>query len=141
MEAQDLFKIIANENEDAYKFICLWSSYCHLFDDIIDKDKVGDINSLLELNRILLRFTTCKFYDDYRQTIMSLQILIGESYQASESLRKNKEDIKSFNLGLFLSHSGNDMLRFVALVTGGENHLNYVSKELRALTIKEHPDS
>ena len=140
-EAIELFKEIANEDADAYQFICLFSSYGHLFDDLIDKDVSQSPESLLELSRLLLRLTTCKFYDKYRQTIMSLQILIGESYITSEKLRKDRNNIQEYQYGLFLSHAGNDMLRFVALVTGGENHLNYISGKLRELTIKEHPDS
>lgn len=139
-EAEDIFKEITGDNEEAYKFICLWSSYCHKFDDLVDKDVNFSTENLLELNRILLRLTTCKFYDDYRPTVMALQIMIGENYVASEKLRIAKKDLPSFQLGLFLSHCGNDMLRFVALVVGGENHLNYVSEKLRELTIKEHPE-
>ncbi len=58
-------------------------------------------------------------------------------YVMSERLKKDKATLA---YGNYLSHKGNDMLRFVALVTGGEDHLAYVSEALRLLTIQEHPD-
>jgi hypothetical protein len=38
-----------------------------------------------------------------------------------------------------LSHEGNNMLRVVALITGGFKHLEMVSSKLRELTFIEHP--
>lgn len=136
LEAETIFKSTANGDEEALLFIALWSSYCHLLDDLIDKEIAPTALKFIECNNLLTRLLTCEFFLRHRNIILTLKCLIGENYAASESMRTQDGRIKDW--GLFLSHSGNDMLRFVALVTGGEAHLNSISAQLRDLTLKEH---
>ncbi len=59
-----LFTEIANGNADALEFIQLWSSLAHKLDDIIDESDVKpDSENIISLSHLILRFTTCKFYD------------------------------------------------------------------------------
>lgn len=135
-EAKELFLEAAGEDGEAARFLMLWSSYCHSLDDLVDGDIAPTALKFIECNNLLTRLLTCEFFTSHRNNILVLKCLIGESFLASEELRRGEGREKDW--GLFLSHSGNDMVRFVALVTGGESKLNSISRKLRALTLKEH---
>lgn len=135
-EAEQLFADIANGDEAALQFIRLWSSYCHLFDDLIDGDLAPTAIKFAECENLLARLLSCEFFKRHSEIILVLRIMISEAHTASEYLRALQGRERDW--GLFLSHSGNDMLRFVAVVTGGEKHLASISARLRNLTLKEH---
>lgn len=132
-----LFKEIANGSQAAYDFCVLWSSYCHKFDDIVDGDIAPQAANFVEVDNLLTRVLTCEFFRANGSIILAQKLLISESYVASEVMRQS-ENTKRKEWGLFLSHAGNDMLRLVSIITGGEPHLQYISEKLRTLTLKEH---
>jgi hypothetical protein len=136
-EAEILFKEIANGDGEALNFIRLWSSYCHTFDDLVDGDTSPTALAFAENQGLFTRLLFCPFFRRYEQDSLILRALISEAHTASEDMRKSSNP-RERDWGLFLSHSGNDMLRFVALVTGGEKHLIEMSRKIRELTLKEH---
>lgn len=127
----DFYKEISFGNEDAFAFVKLWTLYCHKFDDIIDED--FSVVDLIETNNELTKLLTCKFFTDYSSLLLPQIYLSAESYQASETSKKDNF------LGVYLSHEGNNLLRLVALITGGYNHLVKMSEKIRELTYVEHP--
>lgn len=131
IELLNLYEEIAFGNKDALDFVKLWSIYCHMFDDIVDED--FNVVNLIETNNELIKILTCKFFTDYSSLLLPQIYLAAESYQASETTKKDNF------LGVYLSHEGNNMLRLVALITGGFNHLVKMSEKIRSLTYVEHP--
>lgn len=127
----EIAKLAANGNEDAYVFIKLWHSYAHMFDDLIDEN--FSIENLIAASNEKTKLLTCKFFREYGASLLPLIYLSAEAYQASETLEKD-----SF-LGLYLSHEGNNIIRAVALITGDFKLLVKVSTEIRKLTYEEHP--
>lgn len=122
-----LIGLAANQDQEALLCLNLAISYFHKFDDVIDGDIKLTARSLVELNNLLTRLQTCKFYRDYSSILTSHLMLIGEDYVAS-----NEED-SYWNV---LRHNGNNFVRIVALLTGGEQLMNEVSKQLRAFSFK-----
>lgn len=130
-ELKEFYLLVANGNEDAYNFIALWQTYCHSFDDLVD-DKCT-VEDLIENNLGLAKVMKNRFFSQHAELLYPQIYLSAEAYRASE-----KEE-KDTNLGEFLSHEGNNMIRTVALITGGFPHLIEMSKEIRRLTYVEHP--
>jgi hypothetical protein len=117
----------AGGNQHAYRCADLAVSYFHAFDDIIDGDTPLSSRSLVKLNNLFLRLCACQFFCENRAILMPLLILIGEDYVASN------EESKHWRI---LRHSGNNFIRAIALITGGEELLFEVSKELRDFSVK-----
>lgn len=130
-EIRTLYWFTANGDNGAFEFLSHWSVYCHRFDDLVDVD--FNALELIETNNELLRLTTCKFFR------ANAEILLPQIYLAAEAYRASEGEEKGTALGIHLSHEGNNMLRVVALITGGFNHLVEVSKKVRGLTYVEHP--
>lgn len=135
MQDNSVFKELllktANGNDEAAKFLALWYSYAHKFDDLIDEN--FSVPELIAAGNELTALLTCEFFCDHKFILLPQIYLAAEAYQASETSQKD-----SF-LGVYLSHEGNNMLRTVALITGGYNLLVKVSEEIRTLTYVEHP--
>jgi hypothetical protein len=127
----DFYLKVANGNSDALEFLNLWASYAHKLDDLVDEE--FNVVSLIDSNLDLARLTTTRFFTLHAPLLLAQIYLAAESYQASETLNKGTW------LGIMLSHEGNNMLRVVALITGGFKHLEMVSSKLRELTFIEHP--
>lgn len=130
-ELSKFYQFVSNGNEDAYNFICLWQTYCHSFDDLVDEKHT--VENLIENNLGLAKVMKNKFFSQHAELLYPQIYLSAEAYRASEL------DEQSTTLGEFLSHEGNNMIRTVALITGGFKHLVEVSREVRRLTYIEHP--
>jgi hypothetical protein len=118
-------------NEEALKFLTLWYRYAHKFDDLIDED--FSVKELIEAQLEHAALLTCEFFGSHKFLLLPQMYLAAEAYEASETSEKD-----SF-LGTYLSHEGNNMLRTVALITGGYKLLSEVSEEIRRLTYLDHP--
>ena len=121
----------ANGNTEAQKFLELWYSYAHQFDDLIDER--FSVVDLINANNELARLLTTEFFESHKFLLLPQLYLAAEAYQASETTQKD-----TF-VGTYLSHEGNNMLRTVALITGGWRLLAEVSEEIRRITYLEHP--
>jgi hypothetical protein len=130
-DLKDFYSLVANNNEDAYNFIVLWQTYCHSFDDLVD-DKCT-VEELINNNLGLAKVMKNKFFSLHAELLYPQIYLSAEAYRASEKEEKNT------SLGEFLSHEGNNMIRTVALITGGFQHLIKISQEIRRLMYIEHP--
>lgn len=128
---EELYEFIAKGDLEALKFIKLWSTYAHRFDDLIDEE--FNVAELIKTNNELTGLLTCKFFQTYTPTLLPQLYLAAEAYQASETVEKDTMT------GICLSHEGNNMLRTVALICGGFDHLLSVSIKIRELTLLEHP--
>lgn len=128
---KELLKQTANGNEEAFKFLALWISYAHKFDDLIDEH--FSVAELINANNELAALLTCEFFTDHKFILLPQIYLAAEAYQASETSQKD-----SF-LGVYLSHEGNNVIRTVALITGGYNLLVKISESLRTIVYLEHP--
>lgn len=122
---------VANGDDEAFKFITLYTKYCHEIDDLVDESFI--VEDLMKSQVSLSCVFSCEFFKKYFSILFTQIHLAGETYQASETTEKDTA------LGEFLSHEGNNVLRTVALLTGGYRHLVDVSQQIRLLTYEEHP--
>lgn len=133
-ELEEVYSFIANgDTSGALSFIKLWTIYCHEFDDLVDEE--FNVIELVNTNNTLTKLLTSEFFIKYSQLLLPQIYLAAESYQASETNQKDTA------IGEYLSHEGNNMLRTVALITGGYDHLVRCSVKIRELTYKEHPSA
>lgn len=130
-DIERFYKGITCNNPEAFEFITLWSRYIHMFDDLVDEK--SSILDRIETNNELIKLMNCDFYKQHHQRLLPQIYLIAESYLASETSQKDTA------LGGFLSHEANNMLRLVALICGGWDHLKFISEDIRHLTYIEHP--
>lgn len=130
-ELEEVYSFIAKDDTTALLFIKLWTIYCHEFDDLVDEE--FNVIELVKTNNTLTKLLTSEFFIKYSQLLLPQIYLAAESYQESETNQKDTA------IGVYLSHEGNNMLRTVALITGGYDHLVSCSIKIRDLTYKEHP--
>lgn len=128
---------IANGDKDALLVCRLWTTYCHKFDDLVDSDVPLTADNMVECNNVLTRMLTNSFFVQYKDLLMLNLIMVGEAYAAAENM-KVMPGVKEQEWAAYLRHSGNDFLRLIALLTGGEKHLANMSRKLRELSIKDH---
>jgi hypothetical protein len=127
----NLLEKTANGNAEALKFLKLWYLYAHKFDDLIDED--FSVRDLIEAQLEHAALLTCSFFEEHKFLLLPQMYLAAEAYEASETSQKD-----SF-IGVYLSHEGNNMLRTVALITGGYTLLREVSEGIRLITYTDHP--
>lgn len=118
----------ANSNQDAYVSIDLAVSYFHQFDDLVDGDTEFNARNFVKVNNLLTRLLTSKFFCENRGVLLAQILLIGDDYIAS---------VESPEYWDRLRHNGNNFIRLIALITGGENLFIEVSKELRDFSVKD----
>lgn len=127
---------VANGNVDAKEFVLLWTTYCHKFDDLVDGDTAPSAENLVECNNVLLRICNSRFFTQHYAALSVVILLTAETYAACERLKKSESTYEKEWAEMF-RHCGNDVLRAVALLTGGEKHLNYVSNLLREFAVED----
>ncbi len=116
-------------NGDIKALICaeLAVSYFHTFDDVVDGDKFGCARTMTECNNLFARLLCCEFFRLHQGVLLPQLILIADDYATSNECKRYD----------FLRHNGNNFLRLIALITGGENHLVRCSRKLLDSAFKE----
>lgn len=131
----EILKLASNDDDEAFKFVLLWSSYSHKFDDLVDGDTELTAANMVECNNILQRMLSGVFYQRHPEMLGLQLYLVGEAYAASEQFKDAAPDSNEREWANFLRHAGNDVIRAVAAITGGEVLLKEVSKKLRQYSI------
>ena len=129
-QIEAFYEDIANGDKDALAFIIGWQTYSHEFDDLVDEG--FDLEKGIKNNVRLMGLFTSKFFGFNSHQLLPAILLAAEAYKASNTTDKDT------GLGEYLSHEGNNVLRVVALITGGFEHMARISNEIRRLTYLEH---
>ena len=117
-------------NNDALRCCQLAMEYFHYFDDLVDGDIQLSAETLVMCNNILLKLTLNPFFQANQTLLAGVLFLVADDYVASETEPAWK----------MLRHTSNNFIRVVALLTGGENLMKVVGKQLRAASIEAHYD-
>lgn len=126
-------------NNDALQCLMLATTYMHLFDDVVDGDLKLTAANLVKVNNIFARLLTCNFFIANKAILLAQLLLIGECYAAAEEYKTSGFE-KRREWSNYMRHCGNDFIRAVALLCGGEAGLIYVSRKLREYSLKDHYD-
>lgn len=127
----ELYKLISNGDEDAFKFIIAWGHYVHNIDDQVDKDK-GNMQSAEDIcanyfNAFVLY--NSNFWIKNRTMLLPLIPLITNDY-----LNSSDKALKSSD---YLRSSGNNMLKMIAYITGDWPLLRQVSPMIDQLSSEQ----
>lgn len=135
--ADHLVQRAANGNPEAAAFLVAWHRYCHLLDDIVDGD-VPPFQSL-QLARWANDLYSSPFYRAHQLALQPLIQLITCTYEDSVEMERGEPWAKS--VADVIRHTGSDMVRMVAWLTGGYEAMRDVSQPLRRLCYFEHHDA
>lgn len=124
---KNILDLAANGNAQARLCLDLAVTFFHNSDDIIDCDMLLTVRELTKYNNMLARLFTCEFFKQFSGILMVQMALIGDDYAASEESPE----------WIMLRHCGNNFVRTIALLTGGEDLMVRVSKMLRDYSIKD----
>lgn len=128
---QELYRTIANGNEDAYRFVVGWQAHSHSVDDIID----GEAKSPEQIIASFFSLTVIhqsNYWIKNREYLYITVALVTSDYADS--------NIKDMPQADFLRSTGNNLLKAVAFLEGGYSLLRKVSPIINRLSYKEHHD-
>jgi hypothetical protein len=119
--------LVSNVNEHAFNFIWRCWNFCHLIDDLIDKDKLVTIQ---ETSRELFLFTETialnPFFQEHKISLLPMILnacngwIVGEEVSKSNKQHATVLRCSDFNI---YSH--------VAFLVGGWEHMRYVDSKFR----------
>lgn len=126
----ELYRTVAANNEEAFRFIIAWQHFCHNIDDDVDgqngMDKVE--------NKIANYFQAAAIYSSNYYTKNAAHLFILIPLISSDYIDSNGNIPQS----TFLKGTGNNMLKAVAFIEGGWDLLRKVSPILNNLSYTEH---
>lgn len=126
-EALGLMVLIANGNIAAFDFIWRCWNFCHLIDDLVDKDKPVTIQ---EASREIFMFTQMialnEFFQFHKASLLPLILNACNGWIAGEEASKrNKKYAPALKCSDFNIYS------HVAFIVGGWEHMVYVDSKFR----------
>lgn len=122
---------VANGNELAADFVYAFVGYCHLLDDIIDKDKPVDDERLIRENIVFLEAVIVNPWARERMTLFwpllvtSFNAWLDSNKWEKEGTLDQQRDADVVK-GIY-----HEIVFWVAYLTGGWEHLRKVSSENR----------
>lgn len=125
---EKLYKEIANNDEEAYKFIIAWQKYCHQVDDTVDEDL--ECESIVESHFTAFAIYNSNYWMKYKDLLGILIPLITSDY-----IDSNISTLPNIEL---LRGNGNLMLKAIAFIQGGWVLLRSVSPQINNLSYTEH---
>lgn len=134
-ELQELCIKIANGNQEAFEFIILWNGLCHSIDDVVD---CSGKNPEFIIKSFMSVFSLCEhpFYKKYSASLYSVIVLTANAFADS-----NDERLIILQIKDTLRFYGNEMLMWIAFITGGHQLMREISWKLRAISYNEHHGS
>lgn len=130
-EFEQLQMEVAKGNREALDFINSFNVTCHAVDDIIDEKK-SDAIFVLDTFMAFINTMNHSYYLKNKTSLLPILLLCLNDYADSNLPSEKFKDVLRF--------SGNYMLKVVAFIEGGYNHMRYVSPKLNALAYKTHHD-
>jgi hypothetical protein len=131
MTANEKCALAANGSHDAERFCVAWARFCHLLDDVIDKDNpVTDEDIARELVSFLANTITNKFVGQHRESLMSIMVQSANAWLDSNRMPAGGErDV--------LKGMWHEVIWHVAYLTGGWQHMRFVTQTCREYDIEK----
>ena len=138
MKEAEILELAVNGNAEARDFLYAWHTYLHLIDDIVDGDKPAA--EIVTATRWASAIYGLPFYLQHRGTLFPIIQLITCEYEDANEMAAATEPWKRQAADV-LRHSGANMVRIVAFLTGGYNAMRKVSPLLREACYFNHHTS
>lgn len=135
MNLQEVVKTAANGQPEAEAFLVAWMRWIHLIDDVAD----GDLHrrNVVQVSRWACDLFCCAFFQRYRDNLLPLVQLMACTFE--DSLDMESSAIKwERDIADVIRHTGADMIRIVAFITGGYDLMRHISVPLRRLCYQDH---
>jgi hypothetical protein len=120
-------KTITKGNEYASSFLGAWVAYCHLLDDIVDKDKEVTDQRLVREMLVFLEAIICNPWA--RDNMVLLWPLIVTS--ANAWLDANRIAAKNPQEADVLKGMYHEVVWFTAFLCGGQEHMQDITSRFR----------
>lgn len=124
-------------NADAIAFLVGWHRLCHLIDDVVDGD--APARDAIKVGRWANELYSCPFYIAHRHTLQPQVLLITAIYEDSIDMAASEQAWEKREADVIRS-CGADMVRLVAFIVGGYEHMRKYSRMLREHCYHEHHD-
>lgn len=131
-----LWREIAGDNDEAFRFMQAWNAYCHAVDDIVDGDTPGTEDLLKVLLAAHLIYTS-NFFTKNVDMLSPLVGVITNAYLDSVEW-ETSPDVWKRTIADQLRSYGNEMILQVAEIVGGWPHRRKFSQRIRALSYMTH---
>lgn len=123
------YLFVAKGDKDAAIYLSDFNYIVHLWDDLIDKDKVrtdDDINRVFFL--LMVEIPRSPFYREYSSILVDYtQVYINQWFTANHL---EKEGVKGLERAFALRDATSDMISQVAYIVGGYDWMNKINKQL-----------
>lgn len=128
-------KQIACGNEAAAHFLDVWNNLLEAADDVVDEPTNPEFK--IRTYELFNQAYSHPFYLAHVREFSLLVSLINNAYADSEECAKSNLPWKK-ELGDVLRHSSGEMVRAVALICGGYEHLRSISMKFHEACYYEH---
>lgn len=128
-ELERIYQEAANGNDEAFRFIVAWQTYCHGIDDLVDED-IKEKRQTINLFFQAATLYSSNYWLKYSHALYPLIALITVDFADS-----NEPEMPNSQ---FLAASGNNMIKAVAFIQGGYSLLEQVSGKLNKLSARTH---
>ena len=133
---KELATKVANGNDEALVFLGLWANYAHGIDDIVDEDIKG-AEAIMHVFMLGHLVYNCPFFVRNRACLDAVMVHTYGLYTDSERLKKEGKTWATAYADI-IRCCGNDVVRAVAYIVGGFEHMQAISLCLAEESYKEH---
>jgi hypothetical protein len=112
-----LYRAIAKDDSEAFRFLCAWHEYCHEWDDLVDTFLPGP-EAMLQVAAHAIDVYGLPFYQKHLADLKPVAKQVTNTYRLSVAWEK-KADKWQRQCADVLRHCGNEMVYAVAELVGG----------------------
>lgn len=134
-----LYDKAANGDRSAREYLELWNRYCHAVDDLVDAPERPSPESLLDVFVQAAVLYSHDFHRRHASTLLPVVMLVTSAY--ADSVKCERKEGWAGALADVLRFSGNEMVKAVAMLTGGYPLVRDLSPVLWAVSYGEHHDA
>jgi hypothetical protein len=129
-------KLAAGEDQDAFEYLMLLSSWARITDDVFDEFENITQNKVLTAIEILfIRIPSNLFFKKHRDILFSQHVSMWNAWEASNILERGDKTDQIY--AHVLRDYINEILPLVALLTQGHTKMKQVNSTVRSLFKKE----
>jgi len=79
----------------AEEFSCMWSSFCHMIDDVVDKEEIDPVGFVSELIRVIDAFSFNPFYLQHKRELHALIVQSASAFLDSFRWAESGETLQT----------------------------------------------
>ena len=111
-----------------------WRDYCHLIDDLADGHALPE--QAVRMGALAVTLYSLPFYRRHADRLQVVVLLVTNAFADSLELEQRPEPYAR-RLASVMRHAGGDLVRAVALICGGYDHLRRISPRLHLLGLRD----